>query len=87
MKEHLEEDFGTIINKETLRQIMTTVGVWTPNPRRNKITRIMRERKSTFGMMTQFDGSYDDWFENGEEQCLLHAIDDATGKSFCRVTK
>lgn len=29
-------------------------------------------------MMIQFDGSYHDRLENGEEKCLLLAIDDAT---------
>jgi hypothetical protein len=28
----------------------------------------------------QFDGSYHDWFENGGEECLLAAIDDATSR-------
>ena len=31
-------------------------------------------------MMIQFDGSYHDWLENGEERCLLLGVDDATGK-------
>jgi hypothetical protein len=78
MREHLEEDFGIEINKETLRQIMMRIGVWTSNPRKKKIIRTMRMRKTKFGIMIQFDGSYHDWFENGEERCLLHAIDDAT---------
>ncbi len=32
-------------------------------------------------MISQFDGSYEHWFEKrGGESCLLAAIDDATGK-------
>ena len=87
MREHLEEDFIMVINKETLRQIMIKAWVWTPNPRKKEIIRNMRERKAKLGMMTQFDGSYHDWFEDGEEQCLLHAIDDATWRIFCRFGK
>lgn len=30
-------------------------------------------------MMIQFDGSYHDWLENGEEMCMLLGVDDATG--------
>ena len=30
------------------------------------------------GELVQFDGSYHDWFETGEEACLLAAADDAT---------
>jgi len=42
-----------------------------------------RERKEHYGEMQQFDGSYHDWFEgrsSEKEQCLLVAIDDATGQ-------
>ena len=78
MKEHLEDDFGIMVNKETLRQIMIKTGVWTPKLRKKEIIRTMRERKAKLGMMIQVDGSYHDWLENGEERCLLHAIDDAT---------
>jgi hypothetical protein len=31
-------------------------------------------------MLVQFDGSYHDWLENGEIQCLLAAVDDATSE-------
>lgn len=31
-----------------------------------------------YGELIQFDGSYHDWNEDGEEECLLAAIDDAT---------
>lgn len=41
-----------------------------------------RQRKSTFGMMQQFDGSYHDWLPLSDlgELCILASIDDATGK-------
>ena len=87
MGEYLQEEFDLTINKETLRQIMINDGLWIPNPRRNKIRHQLRERKSTFWIMRQFDGSYHDWFENGEEWCLLCAVDDATGQVVAKFTK
>jgi len=69
---------------KTIRSIQITEGLW--KPRRGKTNhthRSWRMRRSAFGEMIQFDGSYHHWFEGrGEtdEQCLLAAIDDATGK-------
>jgi hypothetical protein len=67
MSEHLDEEYGIVINKETLRQIMVQSGVWVSNVRRRKIKHVMRERLSMFGMMRQFDGSYHDRLENEGE--------------------
>jgi hypothetical protein len=67
MSEHLNEDYGVIINKETLRQIMIQCEVWVSNPHRRKVKHLSRERLAMFGMMRQFDGSYHDWLENGGE--------------------
>lgn len=78
--EKLEEVDGIKIGKETLRGIMTKMGLWKPKPRKNaKERHVWRPRKDNFGEMQQFDGSYHVWFGN-EESCLLAAIDDATGK-------
>lgn len=69
---------------KTIRSIQTTEGLW--KPRRSKTKdehRSWRPRRSTYGEMEQFDGSYHDWFEGRggiAEACLLAAIDDATGK-------
>lgn len=72
-------DFGLEMNKETLRLLMIKKDLWEPNQRRGpQIVREWRERKERFGELVQFDGSYHDWFENGEKECLLAAIDDAT---------
>jgi hypothetical protein len=55
--------------------------LWKLKPRHGpQIIREWRERKECFGELVQFDGSYHDWFENGQEQCLLASIDDATSK-------
>jgi transposase-like protein len=69
---------------KTIRAIQVQEGLW--NPRRPKTRdehRSWRQRRSAFGEMEQFDGSYHDWFEGRggiDEACLLAAIDDATGK-------
>ena len=88
--EKLLENHGIKLGKETVRKAMSEAGLW--QPRSKKIHahyRAWRERKQCYGEMQQFDGSYHDWFEgrllgvNGEpvkEECLLAAIDDATGK-------
>ena len=74
-------DIGINLNPETLRLLMIRKNIWRPHPRRGpQIVHEWRERKESFGELVQFDGSYHDWFENGEEECLLAAIDDATGK-------
>jgi transposase len=80
-KEKLEERHGIVLGKETLRQIMISMGLWKPKPRkRNKEFRAWRPRKEVFGEMEQFDGSYHAWFEDRAEKCcLLLSIDDATG--------
>jgi len=69
------------MNTETLRLMMIKKKIWKPRPRRGPaIIREWRERKECFGELIQFDGSYHDWYENKKEECLLAAIDDATGK-------
>ena len=78
--EKLDEDDKIKIGKETLRGIMTDMGIWKPKPRKNSGKRhVWRPRKDNFGEMQQFDGSYHVWFGT-EETCLLLSVDDATGK-------
>lgn len=70
---------GTGMNTETLRLLMIEKDLWKPHKRRGpQIVREWRERKESFGELVQFDGSYHDWLETGEKECLLAAIDDAT---------
>lgn len=74
-------DLDIILNTETLRSIMIKKKLWLPHLRRGpQIVREWRERKESFGELVQFDGSYHDWLENGYEECLLAAIDDATSR-------
>jgi len=78
--EKLDEDDKIKIGKETLRGIMTDLGIWKPKPKKqSKKWHIWRARKDNFGEMQQFDGSYHIWF-GSEETCLLLSVDDATGK-------
>lgn len=70
---------GIVMSTEALRLLMIKKDLWKPHKRRGpKIVREWRERKECFGELIQFDGSYHDWLETGEKECLLGAIDDAT---------
>jgi len=81
--EKLSEQHGIERDPKTIRQIMIDEGLWKPRTKKKSaVHRAWRERKSCYGEMIQFDGSYEHWFEdrNGTaEVCLLAAIDDATG--------
>ena len=70
---------------KTIRAIQMKEGLWKSRRSGMKDThRSWRQRRSAYGEMQQFDGSYHDWFEGRggiEESCLLAAIDDATGKA------
>ncbi len=78
--EKLAENHGIKINKETVRGIMTNLGLWKPKSRKQSGKwHVWRARKDNFGEMEQFDGSYHIWFGD-EESCLLLSVDDAAGK-------
>src|SRR3989338_4429156 len=82
--EKLRENHYLDHDPKTIRQIMINEGLWQPK-RKEKIPvhRAWRERRSHYGEMIQFDGSYEHWLEDRAgtgEICLLAAIDDATGK-------
>lgn len=86
--EHLHDDHGVVRHPTTIRQIMIEMALWKPkkNQKNAGPHRTWRQRRSAFGELEQFDGSYHDWFEGRggiDEACLLAAIDDATG----RITK
>lgn len=78
--EKLEENDNIKLGKETLRGIMTEMGLWKPKQcKQAKNKHFWRPRKDNYGEMEQFDGSYYVWFGN-EKSCLLLSVDDATGK-------
>lgn len=84
-QEHLRDDQGLVLSKETIRQLMIKEKLWRPKKKKLNQKHFWRERKDSYGEMEQFDGSYHNWFEGrneaevGLEQCLLVAVDDATG--------
>ena len=78
------------LSTQTIRTLMVKSGLWIVKPmRQEKFPHVWRARKDNYGQMQQYDGSYHNWFEGrlknarGEEiiiNCLLCAVDDATGK-------
>lgn len=71
---------GIHLSKETVRQLMTQVGLWQPWGRRPR-HRGWRKRRDCLGMLVQLDGSTHDWFEGRGPVCvLLVYIDDATSR-------
>ena len=78
--EQIGKKQGIVLSRECVRGIMITHDLWKSKTRTGPaIHREWRERKALYGELVQFDGSYHVWFEDGEEHCLLAAIDDATG--------
>lgn len=80
--EKLRETHKIKHDPKTIRVIQISEGLWKPRRTKEKGEhRVWRLRRSAFGELEQFDGSYHDWFEgrgNLGETCLLAAIDDAT---------
>ena len=81
--EKLDEIHGMKHDRKTIGAIMIDLGLKEP-PRpigATTVHRNWREPRARFGELVQFDGSYHEWFEDRAtgKQCLLAAIDDATG--------
>src|SRR3989344_875769 len=81
--EKLQEFHQIKLGHETIRAIMIRNNIWKLKKRKRGKYFSWRERRSSYGELQQFDGSYHDWFEgrniNLPETCLLASIDDATG--------
>lgn len=79
--EKLREDHNIDHDPKTIRHIMIEEKLWSPKTTKSQEThRSWRERRSAFGEMEQFDGSYEYWFEDRADKCcLLGSIDDAAG--------
>lgn len=83
--EHLASEDGLEVGTETLRQWMLAEGLWS-RERKRQAHRKRRERKAHFGELVQMDGSFEDWLEGrGPYGCLMNMVDDATGKTLCRL--
>jgi transposase len=82
--EKLVENHKISIDHETIRKWLRENAI-TTSMRRKRPHRKNRERRSCYGELVQFDGSYHDWFEGrGAECCLLNCVDDATGKVYLK---
>lgn len=81
-QEKLEERNKIRIGRETLRQLLIREKLWEVLRKGSK-HRQWRERRASFGEMTQVDGSHHDWLEGrGPELVLMGYIDDATNEVF-----
>ncbi len=83
--EKLAEQHNIVHDPKTIRAIMIQEKLWTPRRKKGTMAthRSWRLRRSNYGELIQFDGSYEHWFENRKgsgEVCLLAAIDDATSR-------
>ena len=82
--EKLEEKYGIVINRETLRGWLLEAG-YVKQKRKGRKFRKRRERKECFGIMVQMDGSHHDWLEGrGPWLVIMGYIDDATNKVYAR---
>lgn len=83
--EKLEELHGIKRDKSTIRSIMINENLWKPKNKKKEKHREWRQRKSNFGEMIQYDGSYEYWFKDRNEKiCLLASIDDANSMVFAK---
>jgi len=70
---------GISLSRSTVRRILLSQGIRSPQKRRAPKHRSRRERYPQEGLLLQTDGSPHDWLEGrGPELCLIGAIDDAT---------
>jgi transposase len=77
--EKLADKEGIRLSRSTVRRILLTRGIKSPQKRRAPKHRSRRERYPQEGQLLQTDGSPHDWLEGrGPELCLIGAIDDAT---------
>ncbi len=77
--EKLADKEGISLSRSTVRRILLTRGISSPQKRRAPKHRSRRERYPQEGLLLQTDGSPHDWLEGrGPELCLIGAIDDAT---------
>ena len=82
--EKLAED-GLWLSPNTLTALLKERGLWQRRRRRGR-HRQRRERRASFGMMVQMDGSFHDWFEGRASWCVLMVvIDDASNVTFARL--
>ncbi len=82
--EELLKNYSISSDHETIRRWLRESSI-TTSMRKKRPHRRLRERRSGYGEMIQFDGSHHDWFEGrGAKCCLYVCVDDATGKVYLR---
>jgi len=84
--ELLAEREGITLSRSSVRRILRTAGLRSPQRRRARRHRSRRERMPQAGMLLQVDGSRHQWLgPNGPWLTLIGAIDDATGDVPCAI--
>lgn len=79
--EKLRECHGLCLSRETVRKMMSEVGLWVPRKLRSSKIYQPRHRRHCLGELIQVDGSEHAWFEDRAPMCtLLVYIDDATSQ-------
>lgn len=85
--EQLAKRHKFIVDHETVRRWLNAHG-GAAIQRKKRSHRRKRERRSAIGSLVQFDGSHHEWFEErGRRCCVLHAVDDASGRVFLRFVE
>ena len=86
--EHLREEHGISVGRETLRGWMGQARLWRAKARQVGKVHQWRERRSRRGEMVQWDTSDHDWLEGrGERMCLIGMIDDASSEFTARFAR
>lgn len=79
--EKLAQQEGIAVSRSTVRRILRSAGLRSPQKRRPPRYRSRRTRREQEGMLLLIDGSWHAWLEQrGPWLTLLGMIDDATGK-------
>jgi hypothetical protein len=86
--EHLARA-GVEVSRETLRQWMSTAGLWRPRRQRVRKVHVWRERRAAFGELVMWDTSEFAWLEQrgGPQLQLIAMIDDATSRLWARLVE
>jgi len=84
--EHLAR-VGVEGSRETVRQWMSTAGLWRPRRQRVQDVHVWRERRAAFGELVMWDTSEFAWLgeHGGPELQLIAMIDDATSHLWARL--
>jgi transposase len=81
LAEKLREMEGIEVSRETVRRVLRSAGMKSPQKRRPPKYRARRERKPRMGMMVLTDASREDWLEGrGPMLTLIGYQDDATSR-------